>query len=68
MAETGAASSTDRQAKIGDLVAGVRAYGLLGFVWFNQDGVTKTQDWRISDPSAYAAFCRAAMGYTRHLS
>ena len=68
IAETGAASSTDQPAKIADLFAGVRAYGLLGFVWFNQDGVTKTQDWRISDPSAYAAFCRAAMGYTRHLS
>ena len=33
--ETGAVPAAGQPAKINDLFAGVRAYGLLGFVWFN---------------------------------
>ena len=49
-----------KPAKIADLFAGVRAYGLLGFVWFNAN---KHRDWRISDPAASAAFRRGARAY-----
>jgi mannan endo-1,4-beta-mannosidase len=46
-----------QSAKIPDLFAGIRAYGLLGFVWFDAN---KRQDWRISSPAAFAAFRRGA--------
>ena len=38
----------------------IRAYGLLGFVWFN---VNKNEDWTISDPAASAAYRRGARAY-----
>ncbi len=53
VAETGAAPGAGKPAKIADLFAGIRAYGLLGFVWFDADG---TRDWRIDSPAAVAAF------------
>jgi hypothetical protein len=53
IAETGAAPSAGKPAKIADLFAGVRAYGLLGFLWFDADS---HQDWRINSPAAIAAF------------
>jgi len=43
--------------KIADLFAGVRAYGLLGFVWFDANGA---RDWSLSSPAAIAAFRRGA--------
>ena len=53
IAETGVAPGAGKPAKVTELFAGVRNYGLLGFVWF--DAVTE-QDWRISnDPAAIAA-------------
>jgi Glycosyl hydrolase family 26 len=55
ISETGAAPVAGKPAKIGDLFAGVRAYGLLGFVWFNAD---RKRDWRINSPAAIAAFRR----------
>jgi hypothetical protein len=60
ISETGAAPATGQPAKIADLFAGVRAYGLLGFVWFNARG---TQDWRLSGPAAFAALGRGAQAY-----
>jgi mannan endo-1,4-beta-mannosidase len=60
IAETGAAPATGQPAKIADLFAGVRAYGLLGFVWFDAGG---TQDWRLSGPAAFAALGRGARAY-----
>jgi mannan endo-1,4-beta-mannosidase len=60
IAETGAATAVGQPAKIADLFAGVRAYGLLGFVWFDARG---TQDWRLTGPGALAAFGRAARAY-----
>jgi hypothetical protein len=61
--ETSAAPAAGQPAKIADLFAGIRAYGLLGFVWFNS---TDTQDFRISSPAAIAAFRQGAKTtYTR---
>jgi hypothetical protein len=48
--------------EIPDLFAGVRKYGLLGLVWF--DDVT-SYDYRITSPAAIAAFRRAAQAYIR---
>ena len=42
IAETGAAPSAGQPAKIADLYAGIRTYGLLGFVWFDANG---HRDW-----------------------
>jgi mannan endo-1,4-beta-mannosidase len=58
LAETGVSPQAGKAAKIPDLFAGVRAYGLLGFVWFD---AVKTRDWRLETyPAAVAAFRRAA--------
>jgi mannan endo-1,4-beta-mannosidase len=62
ISETAAGSAVGQPTKITDLFAGVRAYGLLGFVWFNAKG---TQDWRVTDPAAIAAFRRGAKAYKR---
>jgi hypothetical protein len=62
IAETGAISA-DQTAKIGNLFAGVSAYGLLGLVWFDSDGVLPSQTWRISSPAAQAAFRQAVKTY-----
>jgi mannan endo-1,4-beta-mannosidase len=60
--ETGAAAGPDQSAKIADLFAGVRTYGLLGFVYFNAEA---GPDWRLSTPSAIAAYHRGAEAYQR---
>jgi hypothetical protein len=60
IAETSAAPTTNQPAKIADLFAGVRLYGLLGFVWFNSVHIV---DWRLSRASAIAAFRRGAVTY-----
>jgi mannan endo-1,4-beta-mannosidase len=57
ISETGAAPDTGQPAKIASLFAGVHAYGLLGFVWF--DAVANC-DYRITSPAAVAAFRRDA--------
>ena len=60
IAETGVAPAAGKPEKIADLFAGIRAYGLLGFVWFDAN---KIQDWRLNSPAAVAAFRRAAKLY-----
>jgi mannan endo-1,4-beta-mannosidase len=57
IAETAAAPAAGQPAKIANLVAGVRLYGLLGFVWFDSIHV---HDWRLESPAAIAAFRRGA--------
>ena len=57
VAETGATPTAGQPAKIADLFAGVRSYGLLGLVWFN------AKNWRITSPASAAAFHRAAARY-----
>jgi Glycosyl hydrolase family 26 len=59
ISETAVAPQADKPAKVHDLFSGVRAYGLLGFVWFN---ASKHRDWRLSDPAA-AAYRRGATSY-----
>jgi mannan endo-1,4-beta-mannosidase len=60
IAETSAAPAAGQAAKISDLFAGIRLYGLLGFVWFDS---AHQEDWRLNSPSAIAAFRRAAKDY-----
>jgi mannan endo-1,4-beta-mannosidase len=62
IAETGASTAADKPAKISDLFAGIRAYGLLGFVWFDSIG---HKDWRIDTPAAIAALRKGALTYGR---
>lgn len=62
IAETAAAPAAGQPAKIADLFAGVRLYGLLGFVWFDS---IHLEDWRISSPASVAAFRRSARTYDR---
>ena len=60
ISETGAVSGAAQPTQITNLFAGIRAYGLLGFVWFDAD---KHQDWRVSRPAAVAAFRRSAQTF-----
>jgi Glycosyl hydrolase family 26 len=62
VSETGAARTSGQAADITDLFAGTRAYGLLGFVWFNAN---KDRDWRLGGPAAVTAFRRGARAYVR---
>jgi hypothetical protein len=62
IAETAAVPAAGQPAKIADLFAGVRLYGLLGFVWFD---VTHPENWRLSSPAAIAAFRQGAATYRR---
>src|SRR6266568_226010 len=62
ISETAVAPSAGQPAKITDLIAGIRAYGLVGFVWFD---VNKKRDWSLSSPAAIAAFARGARMFRR---
>jgi len=62
IAETGATLGAGQPAKIADLFAGIRTYGLLGFMWFDAIG---KQDWRLTGPAAAAALRRGAAAYHR---
>ena len=65
IAETAAVPAARQPAKVADLFAGIRLYGLLGFVWFNASHV---EDWHLRGSAAIAAFRRAAETYTRPAS
>ena len=54
IAETGAEPDTGQSAKINDLFAGVRTYGLVGLLWFDEN--TQGRIWRINSAGAFAAF------------
>jgi mannan endo-1,4-beta-mannosidase len=62
ISETGIAPAAGQPGKIRNLFAGIRAYGLLGFIWFDAVG---SQDWRLTNPAAQAAFRSAAQAYER---
>jgi len=62
IAETGAGRIAGQTAKIPDLFAGIRSYGLLGFVWFDAVAI---QDWRLEGPSAFRAFHQGMKSYKR---
>jgi hypothetical protein len=55
IAETAAAPATGKAAKIANLFAGIRNYGLLGFIWFDTD---KKCAWRLNSPGEFTAFRR----------
>jgi mannan endo-1,4-beta-mannosidase len=55
-----AAPAKIQTTEIPDLFAGVRAYGLLGLVWFDVNNGHQDKDWRISSPAAFAVFRRGA--------
>jgi hypothetical protein len=65
ISETSAVPAAGQPAKVADLFAGVRAYGLLGFVWFDADGL---RHWRLTGRPAFAAFRRGAETLKRPLS
>ena len=60
ISETAAGPAAGQPSKIANLFAGVRSYGLLGFVWFNAKG---HQDFRLAGPAARAAYSRGASAY-----
>jgi mannan endo-1,4-beta-mannosidase len=62
ISETAAGPAAGQPAKIANLFAGVRAYGLLGFVWFDANA---HQDFRLTSQAARAAFSRGARAYDR---
>jgi hypothetical protein len=64
IAETGATAAADQPAKIDDLFAGIRLYGLLGLVWFDATNY-RGLDFSINSPAALAAFRKGASSYTR---
>jgi mannan endo-1,4-beta-mannosidase len=64
IAETGAVPAAGQPAKIADLFAGIRLYGLLGFVWFDTTN-SIGQHFGINSPAAVAAFRKGASTYTR---
>jgi mannan endo-1,4-beta-mannosidase len=64
IAETGAVPATGQARKITDLFAGIRAYGLLGLVWFDATDYDH-QDFSLSSPAAIAAFRKGASSYVR---
>jgi mannan endo-1,4-beta-mannosidase len=63
VAETGVAQSAGQPTKLSNLFAGLRAYGLLGLVLFDQDGAKPTQNWRIDSPSVYATLRHDVKAY-----
>jgi mannan endo-1,4-beta-mannosidase len=63
IAETGAAPSADQPAKINDLFAGIRTYGLSGFLWFDEN--TQGRAWRLNSPKAFAAFRQDAKAFMK---
>ncbi len=69
IAETGASVAAGQPAKITDMFAGIRTYGLLGFVWFDADSTDAStgvvERWRIHSPVALAAFRRNWRAFMR---
>jgi mannan endo-1,4-beta-mannosidase len=64
IAETGAVPGAGQPAKIADVFAGIHAYGLLGFVWFDSTN-SVGQEFGIGSPAAFAAFRKGASTFTR---
>jgi mannan endo-1,4-beta-mannosidase len=64
IAETGAVRPAGQPAKIADLFGGIRSYGLLGFVWFDEPN-SRGQDFEINSRAALAAFRNGAKTFSR---
>jgi hypothetical protein len=67
IAETGTTPAAGQVAKIADVFAGVRLYGLLGFVYFDATN-SRGEDFSISSPAAVTAFGKGAGTFTRPAS
>jgi mannan endo-1,4-beta-mannosidase len=63
IAETGASVDAGQAAKITDLFAGIQAYGLLGFAWFDYNDSIQGLDWRLSSPAALGAYRQDAKAF-----
>jgi hypothetical protein len=63
IAETGAEPDSGQPAKINDLFAGIRSYGLLGFMWFDKD--TQGRVWKVNSPASFAAFRQDATAFMK---
>jgi mannan endo-1,4-beta-mannosidase len=63
IAETGAAVSAGQSAKISDLFDGIRTFGLLGFIWFDEN--TQGRAWRINSRQAFDAFRQNAKAFLK---
>jgi mannan endo-1,4-beta-mannosidase len=64
IAETGAETTADQPAKVADLFAGVKRYGLLGLVYFDTANSVH-QEFGLSSPAAIDAFKKGASTYHR---
>jgi glycosyl hydrolase family 26 len=64
IAETGATPAAGQPTKIADVFAGIDAYGLLGFVWFDATD-SSGQPFGLSGSAAFAAFRKGASAYHR---
>jgi hypothetical protein len=65
IAETGASTAADQSAKVTNLFAGIQAYGLLGFVWFDADDTSQGLDWRLNGSAALAAYRQDAQTFMK---
>jgi hypothetical protein len=65
ISETAALPAAGQPAKIAELFAGIRTYGLLGFIWF--DAAVRKVSYQISTPQSVAAFRQAARAYRMHV-
>jgi mannan endo-1,4-beta-mannosidase len=66
ISETGGGPTAGKLRAVRQLVSGVAAYHLAGFIWFDipQHGDPAHQDWRIeTDPRALTAYQGAIQGY-----
>jgi hypothetical protein len=63
IAETGAPPAAGQPAKINELFAGIRSFGLVGFMWFDEN--TQGRDWRINGSGAFAALRQDANVFMR---
>jgi hypothetical protein len=64
VAETGAVSTANQPAKVADLFRGIKAYGLLGFVYFDTTN-SVGQRFGLAGQSAIDAFRKGASTYHR---
>jgi mannan endo-1,4-beta-mannosidase len=61
--ETGVTESAGQPAKLANLFAGVREYGLLGFVYFNAN--SQSGNFELSSQAAISAFSNGAVSYSK---
>ena len=66
IAETGAEQTTNQASKISEIFAGVRSYGLLGFVWFDEN--TQGRSWSINNPAAFSMLRRDTASFMQPLT